>query len=308
MATTLTLPLPKGFSFPRAVCSYGFFVLAPNRWRPTEQVLERPLRAGDRVVRAALDQRGDRLRARLDGPLARRDHAGVKAQIARMLRLDTDPAVFERFHAVCPEAADAGFGRLFRSPTLFEDMVKTITGCNVGWSQTTRMNRLLCARFGPDGAFPTPAELAPRRPETVKRHARVGYRAERIVRLAVRLERGELDPAWFESPDREADELERGLRAIHGIGAYAARNMLAMLGRFDRLAVDTETLRHMRREHGATGSDAEVAEAARRRYAAYRPFDFLAYWFELWRAYERELGPAIAWRPEDGGRVTAAAR
>lgn len=30
-----------------------------------------------------------------------------------------------------PEAAARGFGRTFRSPTVFEDMVKTITNCNI---------------------------------------------------------------------------------------------------------------------------------------------------------------------------------
>ena len=41
-------------------------------------------------------------------------------------------------------------------PERIEDMVKTITGCNVTWRNTMSMNRLLCERLG-GGAFPTPA-------------------------------------------------------------------------------------------------------------------------------------------------------
>ena len=31
---TSCIPLPHSFSLKQAVCSYGFFVLSPNKWRP----------------------------------------------------------------------------------------------------------------------------------------------------------------------------------------------------------------------------------------------------------------------------------
>lgn len=50
-------------------------------------------------------------------------------------------AQFQRMH---PRARQAGFGRLFRSPTLFEDMLKSILLCNCGWGRTLSMCRALC--------------------------------------------------------------------------------------------------------------------------------------------------------------------
>lgn len=52
-----------------------------------------------------------------------------------MLRLDEEDgraaAEFQAMHTV---AREAGFGRIFRSPTLFEDMVKCILLCNCQFS------------------------------------------------------------------------------------------------------------------------------------------------------------------------------
>jgi len=48
-----------------------------------------------------------------------------------MLRLsEEDGAAVAEFQAMHAAAREAGFGRIFRSPTLFEDMVKCILLCN----------------------------------------------------------------------------------------------------------------------------------------------------------------------------------
>ena len=54
-------------------------------------------------------------------------------QIQRMLSLRAqDRDLVERFHAVHNEAQTARFGYMFRSPSLWEDIVKSITLCNCG--------------------------------------------------------------------------------------------------------------------------------------------------------------------------------
>ncbi|CAI5969314.1 unnamed protein product [Closterium sp. NIES-65] len=55
----------------------------------------------------------------------------LQAQVRRMLRLSpTCQAAVHAFHRRHPAAAAAGFGRLFRSPSLFEDIVKAQLLCN----------------------------------------------------------------------------------------------------------------------------------------------------------------------------------
>lgn len=43
-----------------------------------------------------------------------------------------DQEVAEQFHALHHEARAAKFGYMFRSPSLWEDLVKSITLCNCG--------------------------------------------------------------------------------------------------------------------------------------------------------------------------------
>ncbi len=305
--TELRLAVPADFDLVRAVCSYGYFLLAPNRWEPAAARLVRPLWVGgDRPVTVTVRQGGGGLRARCDRRLTRAEQARVRAAVGRMLRLNESMAGWYARHA---EARRAGFGRLFRSPTLFEDMVKTITTCNVAWPNTIRMNALLCERIG-GGAFPTAERLAGQRPSVLKRRCKVGYRAERIVRLAREVASGRLDLAWFEDPRRSSDEVFEALRRIHGIGDYAAANLCQVLGHYDRLAIDSETFRHFRDVHGVAVNGDEPA--ARRRIAAhyrrYAPYDFLAYWYELWVGYEHHAGrPAEHWDQDVAQRFTASA-
>ena len=63
--------------------------------------------------------------------------------------------------------AAQGAGRLLRSPTVFEDVVKTICTTNCTWSATVRMVSALVGTLGRPAvgapgrrAFPTPAAMA----------------------------------------------------------------------------------------------------------------------------------------------------
>lgn len=109
----------------------------------------RPLRYGDRGAKVVVatvteDRPARRLRIVLDRDVIESEHRRqLREQVARTTRLDLDLAEFHRLH---PEAAARGFGRLFRSPTLWEDMIKTITNCNMQWVGTVAMNRGLCDR------------------------------------------------------------------------------------------------------------------------------------------------------------------
>ncbi|MEM9352758.1 MAG: endonuclease III domain-containing protein [Planctomycetota bacterium] len=197
---------------------------------------------------------------------------------------------------------------MFRSPSLFEDMVKTITGCNVTWRNTIRMNQLLVDRVG-KGAFPSPELLAPLTPSKLKARCKVGYRAARIVRLARAFCDGEIDPVWYESTDRTTEELREALLRLEGFGPYAAANMLQLLGHYDHVPIDTETYRHFCHVTGVTRpkNDKELDPLILARYERYAPFQFIAYWFELWRDYERRYGDAWTWEAETtGSNFTAA--
>lgn len=312
--TRLQIAVPPDLWLPATVCSYGYFLLAPNRWRPAEQTLERGFDAAEfglptRRFGVAIDQpggRGEPVRVRCDASLSAAERRALRGGVERVLRVDKDLRRWRRAH---PAARRRGFGRLFRSPTLFEDMVKTITNCNVGWPSTVRMNELLVGRIG-EGAFPAPGRLAKLTPSVLKRRCKVGYRAGRIVGLARRFDSGEIDPAWFESPDRETEELREALLRIDGFGPYAAANVLQLLGHDDDLPIDTETYRLYCKQAGVARPEnpQRLHAAIEDRYEPYRPHRFLAYWFELWRDYERLHGDAWSWDPDVVGRSFTATK
>ena len=313
--TIFTLRVPPGFDLVRAVCSYGYFLLAPNQWDPPTQRFSRPLRGErDRVIQVTISQPkpGPEVPRRAGVPRTRKSpgilritctpHITVKdrrrltTQIARMFRLDEPPEVFARWHKLNPTARRAGFARMFRSPTLFEDIIKTFTGCNVTWRNTMTMNRLLCEKVGPQksGAFPTPKELAACRVDWLKRNCKVGYRAGRIIRVARDVANGRLDLSVFENPARSTDEVFEALTDIYGVGEYAAGNLCQLLGRYDRLAIDTETYRHFEQQHNLPRGENPklIHPRIEAHYAKYAPFQFLAYWFDLWGGYEERFGGA----------------
>ena len=229
MPSRLTIQVPADFELFKAVCSYGHFLLAPSRWDRDTQQLGRVLRdTNHRNVRTRITQSGQRkpVVIHCDRMLARADQQHIKAQVVRMLRIDEDMSAWYKLHRT---AKHRGFSRLFRGADLFEDIVKTITSCNVTWPNTVNMNRLLVEHVG-HGGFPTPEQVADFGEQRLKDRCKVGYRAGRIAQLGREVAEGVLDLAWFESPDRTADEVYAALLKINGIGPYAAANVCMLLG------------------------------------------------------------------------------
>jgi 3-methyladenine DNA glycosylase/8-oxoguanine DNA glycosylase len=281
-------PLPPRFDLKQAVSTYGYYMLAPTRWDKQRLVLEYPFRgARDRLIPARVTQRDDALIVTSPSSVSAAERGNIRTQVRRMLRLDEDLSPWFAVHAA---ARRQRFGRLFRSTTLFEDVVRTMTGCNVTWSSTIRMNQLLCDHVG-GGGFPTPQQLAAVKPDDLKQRCKVGYRAERIVRLARDVAEGRIDIAALDDPTRDRKELYGAFAAIHGVGPYAARNLLQHVGCYDHVPIDSETYRHFREVHGMStpktpGGLRKLHARIERHYARYEPYQFLAYWFELWHRYD----------------------
>ncbi|MEM9416653.1 MAG: endonuclease III domain-containing protein [Planctomycetota bacterium] len=317
MPTKLTLPVPRDFELYTAVCSYGHFLLAPTRWDKHKQQLHRVLRdASGRIVRCRIVQqhtKGKRGRAALRGnaltihcgrTLPRKHHDVIKQKVVRMLRVDAD---LRGWYKLCPEAKKRSFGRLFRGENLFEDIVKTITSCNVTWPNTVNMNAQLVEHVG-HGGFPTPEQVADFGEARLKSVCRVGYRAGRIVQLARGILDGSVDLDWFEQPGRTSDECYDAAKKLYGIGPYAAANILMLLGHYDKLAIDTETYRHYCKTHNVRRpkDPLKLHKRIEKHYAAFAPYPFLAYWFELWQGYEDRFGPSHHWDADaDAKQFTA---
>jgi N-glycosylase/DNA lyase len=225
--------------------------------------------------------------------------AALTATLRRMLCLDDDLSGFYAKVAGDPDLAWAarGAGRLLRSPTVFEDVVKTVCTTNCAWSATERMVGALVGRLGepapgapPDGvagrSIPTPEAMAAAADGFYAAVARAGYRGRYLREIARRVASGELDLEGLlvagrdELPD---EEVERRLLGLPGVGPYAAAHVMLLLGRHSRLVLDSWTrpkyARLLGRPAGKLVADATIA----RRFRRYREHAGLAFWLVLTR-------------------------
>jgi 3-methyladenine DNA glycosylase/8-oxoguanine DNA glycosylase len=204
-------------------------------------------------------------------------------RITRMFQLGVDTAEFLRLTRGSPAHAwvePSGFGRLLCGATLWEDAVKIIATTNTMWSQTVRMVELLVAKCGHEGAFPSQEDVLRFSPEELQRDCRLGYRAKSVHALAgTDLTPFEL-PATGNGKPATSEELFKRYQQLPGIGPYGAAHLLAMDGRHDFIAVDSEFRRFVRETyHGGR----KVGDAAMlRRYSKWGRWKYLAYWAELW--------------------------
>ncbi|HEY0798973.1 MAG TPA: hypothetical protein VGD50_07470, partial [Candidatus Baltobacteraceae bacterium] len=193
--------------------------------------------------------------------------------------------------------ACAGAGRLLRSPTAFEDVVRTICTTNCAWSATKRMIGALVTHLGDEGVtFPHAQAMAAADESFYRDVARAGYRGAYLRTLAQSVLGGEIDlEGWRGASAAELpeDELERRLLRLPGVGPYAAAHVMMLFGRHSRLVLDSWTrptyARLLCRRHVAD-------RTIQRRFARYGSFAGLAFWLTLWRARligEEEERPAV---------------
>jgi 3-methyladenine DNA glycosylase/8-oxoguanine DNA glycosylase len=282
----------------RTISSHGVADLPPNRIDEDARVLEVTVRLERSRPRTARVQQGPSGRAAItvlgDDPSPRLADVLLE-RVAHVLRLDEDLSAFYDRVRSDPDLswAAGGAGRLLRSATVFEDVVKTIATTNCAWGATVRMVGALvehlgepaagAPRDGPFGrAFPTPVAMAEASDEFYKDLVRAGYRGPYFRTLAESVACGELDleelataPA-AELPD---EEVAARLLAIPGVGPYAAAHIMMLVGRYTPLILDSWTRPKYARVNGRKASDKTIE----RRFRRYGPYAGLAFWLYLTR-------------------------
>ena len=287
--TTFRIAAPAGFDFKRTLGSHGWYDLLPFELID-EDTLARVLDAGE-AVPVTVFVTGDRagLRVSAERRLGRRALARVERDVRHVFRLDDRLEEFYERIGNEPDfswVARDGAGRLLRSPTVFEDLVKSIMTTNCSWSLTKKMVTELVSNLGaegPDGrrAFPTPEAMAERPEEFYREVVRAGYRAGYLCELAGRVASGEIDPESWLGSELPTPELKREMKRVKGVGDYAAENLLKLVGRYDVLALDSWVRGKFRkvRNRGRDCDDKKIA----RFYSRFGEWRGLALWCDMTR-------------------------
>ena len=287
-----TLSARPPFSLPAVVRSHGWVQLDPFVREDEEGhafTYVRELDTG-RVVELRVTEAPGGVSVEVDAPLTEQEQAALSRDVAWMLGLEQDLSDFYSLARSEPKLArveERAQGRVLRSPTLFEDVVKTILTTNTAWGGTKRMVTALVSQFGPPlpadpgrRAFPAPQRVAISDEETLRNETRLGYRAPHVLVLARAVSAGDLDLEAYKDSDLPTDRLRKELLAIKGVGPYAAANLLMLLGRYDFLPVDSWALKVVSHEwHGGEPIGPADVEAAFERWG---PWKGLAYWFWDW--------------------------
>jgi N-glycosylase/DNA lyase len=286
----LTIKTPSTFNFQRTVISHGWYGLLPFEFDRQKWKLVRVLERGSKPpVTVTLTGTKRSVKVTTDTVLAKKDSEKVLSDVRHMLRLDEN---LEHFYSSTKDDTDFGWiaaqgaGRLLRSPTVFEDLVKMICTTNCSWALTEKMVTSFVEKVGRDTtdgrkSFPSAEALAEKPLSFFVNEIRAGYRAEYLKELVGRVASGELDvEAWLNS-DLPTAELVKEIKGVKGVGNYAAENLLKLLGRYDGLALDSWTRAKFFqvRNNGRKTTDKRIA----RYYSRFNEWRGLALWCDVTR-------------------------
>ena len=289
MKFTLTARPP--FNFQSVVNSHGWVQLAPFRLEGDAVHYVDHLSSG-RVVEYKISKADHGVQVETE-KLSNAEKYEAAEKVTWMFGLDMDFSEFykaARKEAKLKKAVRSASGRMLRSPTLYEDVVKTIFTTNTLWSGTKNMTQKLIASFGkplPDSdkrAFPKPDRIAASSPEVLKEAVRAGYRAPALHELSVRVASGELDLESYKTASLSTIELRRELMKMNGVGPYAAANLLLILGRSDFIPVDSWALKLV--SHEWYRGRPVTAREVEKKFEKWGAFKGLAFWFWDWKYHE----------------------
>ena len=286
----LKIPTPRDFSFRRTVASHGWYQLPPFGLDTDKWELSRVIDVGKKQpVTIYLTERKNDVRVRSSRSLNTAEAAKVLRDARHVLRLDDNLLDFYLITGNDPEFSwigKQGAGRLLRSPTVFEDLVKMICTTNCSWALTLKMVRGLVDNLGRETAegrrtFPTAQAMASMPLKFFVDEVRAGYRAPYLKELADRVASGELNVEEWLSSELPTRDLLKQMKGVKGVGDYAAENLLKLLGRYDGLALDSWTRARFfeLRNNGRKANDKKIAHY----YARFNEWRGLALWCDVTR-------------------------
>ena len=290
MSTKITIETPKHFSFRNTIYSHGWSELLPfeideEKWQLSYVFTDV---SSKNPVSAKISESKGKVEIKIEGrKIAKKLQNKITTDVQHILRLDDDLSEFYKLTKSKKDLAwiaEQKAGRLLRSPTIFEDLVKTICTTNCSWGLTKNMVSNLVEKLGEESqngkkTFPTAEAMAEQEEKFYREEIRAGYRSPYFAELAEQVASGKVNPeSWLKS-DLPTAELKKEMKKIKGVGDYAAENLLKLVGRYDGLALDSFLRSEFSKKHngGKKCSDKKIRDF----YRDFGEFQGLAIWFDM---------------------------
>lgn len=280
---------PDDFNLRRAITGHGWYVLPPFRSNDDTSELQAviPLSKSNHVIgRISEVNSSIKISVMNRSALSTTHSKHIRTTVRSILRMDES---FDEFYSLCRKEPHlrwvprAKAGRLLRSPTVFEDVIKMIFTTNCSWALTKIMTFNLTTKLGTEVqkgifSFPGPDVIADKSERWLRKEISCGYRAPYIRELCRNLSKKKIELESLRHSTVPTDELYGILRSIKGIGHYAAGNLLKLLGRYDYLGIDSWIRRSFSDMHknGRKVSDAAIEK----HYDRYGKWRGLVCWME----------------------------
>jgi 3-methyladenine DNA glycosylase/8-oxoguanine DNA glycosylase len=286
----LTLTPPKSFHFRTLLYSHGWSDLEPFKVSADDKELRMVISLSSRhhvLAKITEQKRNLSIHCESVRSLNASDRTAIKRTISSAFRLDDS---LDEFYALCRKHKHLQWiptidgGRMLRSATVFEDIVKMICTTNCSWSLTKIMVNNLTTKLGAhlaNGiyAFPFPETIASQSERWMRKETSSGYRAPYLLEFAERVASGALSVEHLRHAQMTTEELYHYLRTIKGVGHYAAGNLLKLLGHYDYLSIDSWIRSQFSELHrnGRKVSDTAIEK----HYAHYGKWRGLVCWMEM---------------------------
>jgi 3-methyladenine DNA glycosylase/8-oxoguanine DNA glycosylase len=297
MPRQFSIDTPANFSFRHTIYSHGWSDLPPFEADEENETLTCVLAAAHGPVTAVLSAGNSTINVSLSRAVRRTEP--IAAALRHIFRFDED---LDKFYAMAAGveglnwACETNAGRLLRSPTVYEDLVKTMCTTNCSWSLTRKMTANLVEKLGEQGRdgrrlFPTPEAMASVDETFYRDEIRAGYRSPYFAELAEAVSGGKIDPESWLDRDIPTAELRKTIKSVKGIGDYAADNLLKLLGRYDGLALDSWLRAGFYKKHnrGKACDDKKI----HRHYSKYGDWKGLAIWCDMTERWFEENVQAV---------------
>jgi len=244
MGKVYEISVPNNYSLDRTILCHGWVFLDPFRY--VSEVLSFAFTVNESCHFVSVTQIGDRVQVSASDTLS--DTA--RQQVSRVIAADESTEQLLRTAKKLSKGAydlvHCGFGRMLKSPSLWEDLAKTLLTTNCNWRKTQSMVTNLCNGFGSvvDGmaSFPTASIIAKADYEALK-GCGLGYRVGYIKALAEMCECGALNACEADVPTEKRIEL---LNSVKGFGQYSVSHALVLLRDYSRIPIDSDSTAYLK--------------------------------------------------------------
>lgn len=286
----MTIQLPQHFNFFSTVNSHGWYDLHPFRTNDNKSELRTVISLSkNKHIPIRIYSLHPLLKISNENNirLTRTEKERIKNIVRSMLRIDES---LEEFYSICKKekhlrwVIKKGAGRMLRSASFFEDMVKMLFTTNCSWALTKIQTEYLASKLGTRAnettfSFPAPEKIAAKSEKWLRKEISCGYRAPYLLKLCREIANKKIEIESFRHSTLPTEELYWKLRSIKGIGHYAAGNLLKLLGRYDYLGIDSWVRKKFSQIHkkGRKVSD----ETIEKHYDRYGKWRGLVCWMEV---------------------------